>query len=121
MKKVNIDFSVAYQEPVEISLMINMDSVEDPAKRVEMAHDFSVVLAMVGKGGKTNARCAEIIRLRYLASTPMTQGVIAKRMGISTCRVQQLEGRALKRLRKFGVRMGLVEVQPRMIPSRPQL
>lgn len=94
---------------------------EDPARLVELSYDMDVVLAKIAKGGKTNERCAEIIRLRYLSEKVFTQRDVAKKMKISTCRVGQLEARALVRLRKFGVRMGLIEVTPHMIPSRPQL
>jgi len=117
MKKVRI---VVDQEAVEVSLIIDVSRIEDPARLVELSYDLGVVLAKIAKGGKTNARCAEIIRLRYLSEKVFTQHDIAKKMKISTCRVGQLEERALVRLRKFGVRMGLVEVRPHMIPSRPQ-
>ncbi|GEM_PF-4137016 len=116
MKKIDLDFSVTYQEPVEISLMINMDSLEDPAERVEMAHDFSIVLARVGKGSKTNKRCAEIIRLRYLCPEIFTQREIAKKMRISICRVGQLEDRAIRRFRMFGARMGLATARSQFLP-----
>ncbi|MCL5017174.1 MAG: hypothetical protein M1155_00710 [Patescibacteria group bacterium] len=108
----NIKIEVEFVEQEVLVQVQNRDfSHEDPAKLVESAFDLQVVLAKVGKGGKTNARCAEIIRLRYLSDKPHTQREIAKRMRISACRVGQLEERGLSRLRKFGVRMGLVAKQ----------
>ena len=107
-KRRVLEIEVIEQEEIEISLMRNTDQFEDPARLVDLSYDLDVVLAKVGKGCKTNKRCAEIIRLRYLSPEIFTQRDIAKKMGISTCRVGQLEDRAIRRLRTFSARMGLV-------------
>lgn len=97
---------------IKVSIVISQESVGipemDPAKIVEKAtlpHDLGLALAKIGK------REAKIIRLRYLRDTPMTQDEVGKRLGISGCRVQQLEERALLRLRRVAARLCLIEVR----------
>ena len=118
MKKnrILIEVEAVADQDVLITIGRNDYRIEDPAKLVELAHDLDVVLAKVGKGCKTNARCAKIIRLRYLSAKIFTQRDIAKRMGISTCRVGQLEDRAIRRLRMFGARMGLATGRSQLLP-----
>lgn len=76
---------------------------QDPARLVELSHDLEIALAKIGE------REAKIIRLRYLTDKSMTHGEIGKRLGISGCRVQQLEERALLRLRRVAAKLGLIE------------
>jgi RNA polymerase primary sigma factor len=102
---------------MKVTIVIDQESVSipemDPAKIVEKAmlpHDLGLALAKIGK------REAEIIRMRYglNGKSPMTLNDIGKKMKLSGCRVQQLEERALLRLRRHAARLCLIDVVVRL-------
>ena len=93
---------IVEQDEVPIELVTNPAKVEDPAKKIDLPHDFKIILGKIGE------REAKIIRLRYgMGSDMHTLAEVSKIIGVSRERVRQLEERAVKRLRRCAYRMGL--------------
>jgi RNA polymerase sigma factor (sigma-70 family) len=108
MKYVKVEVEMVDRELLVTITGSGEENRHDPVQFMERAmlsHDLDLALAKIGEME------ARILRMRYGLNgyAPMTLNDVAKKIKLSCKRVHQIEERALMRLKKHIIKLGLIE------------